>query len=100
MIITRNDKIIGRLIDGVYASHRVAKRHFYIKGAGYPISNDILHLLKSKGCYKIVILETRADGSVKQYWASLDDYMTAVLIHEPGQDQQRCLPLKLMKELK
>jgi len=83
-----------------YVSRRVSSKHYYVMGGGYPISNDILKRLKSKGCEGVVIIEVKSDNTERSFKASLQQYEEAVLIESGGFEQQRCLPLKQMKETK
>lgn len=94
-----NGKNIGFLENGIYTSERTAKKHFYIKGRGYPITNAILKQLLDDGCKTVQIIEICADGSRNYYIAPLQNYIDAVLIQESYFEQQRCLPLKLMTKI-
>lgn len=83
--------------DGAYVSRRIAKKHYYIKGGGYPISNTILQDIRARGGHSIIICEERADGTERLYKTTLEKYQQAVLIKEADFDYQRCVPIKEMK---
>lgn len=82
----------------MYISERTAKIHYYKKGAGYPITNEILKNLKSRGCEHIIIKEIRAVG-FKMWHAPLQKYLDAVMITEGDFEPQRCVPLKEMTDV-
>lgn len=91
-----NNKLTGRVIGKTYESHRDTKKHFYIKGRGYPITNEILKKLKDMGVDTVRIVENGAKG-IKNYTCPLKKYMNAVLIQEGNYEPQRCVPLVEMQ---
>lgn len=93
-----NGKKAGEISDGCYISHRVTDIHFYVKGRGYPISNEILKQLKSLGVEKIKIVE-HGKRATTLYTTTLQKYLNAVLIIEGGFEAQRCVPLVEMEKV-
>jgi len=72
--------------------------HLYIKGKGYPISDDVLQDLKKEGCTKIRIKEENADGNFTYYNIPLQDYLDAKPFQWGDYDKQRCVPKDDYKE--
>jgi len=91
-------KQIGEIVDDCYVTHREVSEHFYIKGGGYPISNNALKVCKEKGVTTAQVIEHGAKGT-NIYDCTLQKYLDAVLIKEGNFDAQRCVPLKEMNKL-
>jgi hypothetical protein len=91
-----NNKEIGRVYGKIYESHRDTKKHFYVKGRGYPITNDVLKKLKEMEVDTVRIVENGVKG-IKTYICPLKKYMDAVMIQEGDYEPQRCVPLVEMQ---
>jgi len=67
--------------------------HYYVKGYGYPINEELLKMLKNAHIDYIIIPE---DGKIewKNYLAETDDYLHGDLIQEPRTETQRLVQLK------
>lgn len=92
------DRMCGEIIQDTYVSHRYTGEHFYKKGGGYPITNEILKVLKIE--MPPVLFITIVEHGVKAtkvYKAPLQKYLNAVLVNEGGFEPQRCVPLKEME---
>jgi len=77
---------------GAFVTHfKKPDKHFYIKGLGYPINEELLKMLKNALIDYIIIPE---DGvrDFKAYLAETKDYLNGMRIHEPLTEAQRCLP--------
>ena len=87
-----NGKMCGFVLNTVYYSHRDPKKHYYVMGGGYPISNSILKKLTTMGVKNVIIIEHAKKGI--QFWfAPLEKHKKTVMIEHEPYDQQRCLPL-------
>lgn len=93
-----NDKVVGYFEGDTYRTKRNPKKHFFVKGLGYPISEDILYELKWLECRWIVVIEEGTRISI--FKAALSDYLNAPVFQETGFDKQRCFPLKKMEKIK
>lgn len=91
-----NGKAVGRVDGAVYYTKRNAQKHFFVKRQGYPISLDVLSALKSRGVRRVIILETRKDGSEHVYSCALDCFDRIEAFREHGYEAQKCLPLRRM----
>jgi len=95
-----NENYVGEVVGNIYMTWRTPKKHFYIKGQGYPISTSILDRLKELGVTIIRIIEiNRKDGRNKVYETMIEHYETATTFQENGYDEQKCCPLKRMVEV-
>ena len=97
--ILLNGRRTGYISEGVYISERNVEEHFYVMGGGYPIANEILHWLKEHDVNNVMIIEKRKSG-IRKWGSTVDDYLKSVLIEHPPFEQQRCLPLQSMEEIK
>ena len=72
---------------------KVPKTHFYRKGLGYPINEELLQMLKNARIDYILIPE---DGvrEKRVFLAETKDYLHGDLIQEPRTERQRVVPLK------
>ena len=50
----KKKQVVGQFADGTYITKRTPKKHYYFKGKGYPISEDILNELVILECKDIV----------------------------------------------
>jgi len=96
--ISLRGKKIGEINGDTYISHRLSDKHFYIKGRGYPITNDVLKLLKKDNVLYIQIVE-HGKKAITIYRTTLQKYMDAVMIAEGGFEPQRCVPLTEMNKV-
>jgi len=94
-------KVVGELINNrkTYLTPRNSTKHFYRKAQGYPISVNVLELLKIHGVKDIVVLETRKDGTRKKYRVFVSDYNNVEIFKEPDYDFQKCIPLRRMETI-
>lgn len=91
------ERKVGVIKNKIFYTHRdTQKKHFYRKGQGYPIANEVLKDLKQKGVVTIRIIEKRVHDMIA-YEAPLTQYLEAVMIAEGGFELQRCVPLKHLK---
>jgi len=88
----------GRIEEDKYVTKRIAEKHYYIMGSGYPIANEILHWLKEHGIKTIVVIE-QGRKKTRKFTTTVVNYYGAVMIRHPPFEQQRCLPLKEMEEI-
>lgn len=94
-----NGTKVAELGGQFYISHRDAKRHYYVMGGGYPISNEILKELNSKRPeIKMVKIIEKGAKEIAVYTCPIQEYRDAVMIEVGGFEQQRCVPLKKMKK--
>jgi hypothetical protein len=67
--------------------------HFYIKGLGYPINAELLHML-SLGDIEYIIIPEDGKRGFKTYLVETKAYLNGNIIKEPLTEEQRCIPLK------
>lgn len=97
-------KYLGRIIilqDGakIFCTHiKKPAKHFYIKGLGYPINNELLKELYSVRTDHILIPEDGKRG-FKYYLANTKKYLEGTLISEPFTEQQMVIPLSDLEEI-
>lgn len=97
-------KYIGQIItiqDGanVFCTHlKKPHKHFYIKGLGYPINNELLIELYSIKIDRILIPEDGQRG-FKCYLANTKKYLKGTQISEPFTEQQMVIPLSDLEEI-
>ena len=70
-------------------------KHFYIKGLGYPINEELLQMLKNARIEYIIIPEDGKTGFLA-YLAETHDYLKGDLIQEPRTERQRSVPLNTL----
>lgn len=73
-------------------------KHFYIKGLGYPVNEELLHMLKYAGIKHIIIPEKGKRG-FKAYMGSVTEYLAGGLISEPQTEKQRSIPLERLQQV-
>lgn len=95
-----NHKSVGHLDKDTYITSRNNARHYFRKGKGYPISDDVLKKLKVAKCKKVVVVEYLANKKTNRYTVPLQKYLDAELFQYKDYDAQRCVPLSEMKKLK
>ena len=80
-------------VDAFVTHFKQPDKHFYIKGLGYPINEELLQMLKNARIEYIIIPE---DGKTKftAYLAETQDYLKGDLIQEPRTERQKTIPLK------
>jgi len=98
-VIYYDKRMVGKIRGDAYVTWRTSKAHYYRKGQGYPITNEVLHELKKRNVKRVVIIEKRADDSSRAYETTLQEYLDAVMITEGDFEPQRCVPLKQLKIL-
>lgn len=98
-IIKEGDREVGRYNPDKkqFVSVRDRSKHFFYKGAGYPISVKVLEQLQELGCEIICIIEKDGDKS-RKLKAHIKNYLNAPVFHEQGFEEQRCLQLVHMVE--
>ncbi|MBE3094256.1 MAG: hypothetical protein IMZ52_04435 [Actinobacteria bacterium] len=67
--------------------------HYFIKGQGYPINEELLKMLKNARIEYIIIPESGKTG-FKAYIAETENYLKGELVSEPMTEKQRSVPLK------
>jgi len=72
--------------------------HFYIKGQGYPINEELLNMLFNADIQYILIPE-RGKTGFKAWLGTTKEYIKGDLIHEPHTEPQRVIPLRWLKTL-
>lgn len=97
-MIELNGKKIGMIKGDTYISHRDTQKHYYVKGGGYPVTNDVLKLLKEYNVKFIQIVE-HGSKATTVYRTTLEKYQNAVLIKEGKFEPQRCVPLVEMEKI-
>lgn len=80
-------------VDSFVTHFKRPDKHFYIKGLGYPINEELLQMLKNARIEYIIIPE---DGvrEKRAFLAETRDYLHGDLIQEPKTERQRVIPLK------
>ena len=99
-------KLLGKLIiinyngeKKCFATHfKRPDLHFFIKGLGYPINEELLTMLRNAGIEYILIPEQGKRG-FKAYIGAIKDYLDGELINEPLTEKQRSIPLKNLDEI-
>jgi hypothetical protein len=97
--VIQNGRKCGYLKDGYYVREVIPERHYYVLGGGYPVSNDILKWLSIRGIKKLRFIE-KGRKATRTYECGVEDYLKAVMIQHPPFEQQRVIPLKLLREVK
>lgn len=69
------------------------EKHFYIKGLGYPINEELLKMLKNANVDYIIIPENGKTGK-RAFLAEVSDYLDGTMIQEPRTEMQRVIPLR------
>ena len=88
-------RVDGRL-ERVFVTHvKKPERHFYVKAHGYPVNEELLHLLKNIDIDYILIPEDGRSG-FRVYLACVSDYLSGVAVDNYG-EKQRCIPLKNLR---
>jgi hypothetical protein len=83
----------------VFCTHfKRPDKHFYIKGRGYPINEELLKMLKNAGINFIIIPEDGKRG-FKAYIVETCDYLAGMPVEEPLTERQRCIPLSQLVEI-
>lgn len=77
---------------------KIPEKHFYIKGLGYPINEELLKMLNNAGITHILIPEDGKTG-FRVHLAEVNDYLHGDVVKEPHTETQRCIPLQSLKEL-
>lgn len=91
----------GWMENDIYYTRRSNRRHFFRKLKGYAISVSILKVLKQYGIKWILIMEyDRNDERNFSYRCLLSDYDLIQPFRIKGWDEQKCIPLKMMKKVK
>lgn len=67
--------------------------HYYVRGQGYPINEELLKMLKNARIGYVIIPEDGKTGW-RAYLAEVDSYLRGELIREPRTEPQRLVPLK------
>ena len=99
-------KLLGKLMticvpdecEAFLTHFKMPEKHFYIKGLGYPINEELLQMLKNAGIEYIVIPESGKTG-FSAYLAETEDYLHGDLIQEPLTEKQRSVPLKSLSKI-
>ena len=80
-------------VDSFVTHVEIPNKHFYRKGLGYPINEELLQMLKNAQIEYIIIPE---DGVIEKrvFLAEARDYLQGELIQEPKTERQRVIPLK------
>lgn len=87
------------VVDGnLYTSTRSTKTHYFVKGKGYPIQDEVLHDLLAHGVQRVRIIERGVLGT-RIYESKLSQWLGAPLFEEGPHGRQRCLPLSLQERL-
>lgn len=89
-------KYVGKIDRKVYVTTRKYPLHFYFQLEGYPISESVLQFLREKQVERIKIIEWRKDVYTR-YEVPLGKYLRGKLLHEKGQDRQKCVPLEKLR---
>lgn len=97
-IVRIDGKYVGRLSNGIYTTDR-GPLHYYDKWHGFGITNEVLLLLRSKGCSKVVI-RYRSPEWVHDYEQRLDDLMGEPIVGGDRTDEQRILRVPLEDHMK
>ena len=97
-------KYLGKIIEihGVKAFVTHLKKpeiHFYFKGKGYPVNEEMLKLLKPINVSVIIIPEESKSGVTTYYASTVKEYLDGGLIIEPQTEKQRYIPLEAMSIL-
>ena len=80
-------------VDAFVTHVKVPKKHFYRKGPGYPINEELLQMLKNAQIEYIIIPEDGAREK-RAFLAETKDYLHGELLQEPKTERQRVIPLK------
>ena len=98
-----NQKNVGHLDKDTYITTRNSVRHYFRKGKGYPISDDVLKKLKAAKCKNIMVVEHAVNKNFKikvnRYKTTLQKYLAADLFQYKDYDAQRCVPLSEMTKV-
>lgn len=102
VFIPKNDwKLLGIVIkinipdecDAFVVHFKKPEVHYYIKGQGYSINEELLKMLKNAHIDYIIIPEDGKTG-FHAFIAETDDYLRGELVQEPKTETQRSIPLK------
>ena len=78
----------------VFITHiKIPSRHFYIKGRGYPINEELLKVLKRAGIRYIFIPEETKREGFRVWIGKVEDYLNGERIVEPKAEPQMSIPL-------
>ena len=84
----------------VFITHtKKPEAHFYVKGQGYAINEELLQVLDRAGIEYILIPEDGKTG-FRVYLTKTKDYLRGESIIEPKTEPQRVIPLKECIETK
>lgn len=91
-------KFAGRLMNNgskiIFITHfKNPEKHFYIKGLGYPVNEELLCMLRNADVKDIIIPEDGKRGFTS-YLGSINGYLHGEFISEPKTEPQRSIPLK------
>lgn len=84
----------------VFITHiKIPSKHFYIKGRGYPVNEELLKILKRAGIRYILIPEDAKEG-FRVWMGKVEDYLYGERIAElPKAEPQRVIPLEFLTTL-
>jgi len=77
----------------VFITHvKIPEKHFYIKGRGYPINEELLKVLRRARIEHILIPEDGKRG-FKVWMGKVSDYLNGERIIEPMTEPQMSIPI-------
>lgn len=95
-----NYKYLGKVEKGIFVIHtKKPDIHFYIKGRGYPINEELLKVLRRGGVKDILIPEEGKTG-FRIYLGNVEEYLNGERIEEPHTEPQRVIPLERLEKIK
>ena len=86
-------------VDAFVTHFKHPDKHFYIKGLGYPINEELLQMLKNARIEYIILPEDGKTGFIA-YLAETKEYLNGDLIQEPRTERQKTIPLKTLSTIK
>jgi len=102
-------KFLGRILTlqaggedvEVFVTHfKKPNTHFYIKGQGYPVNNDLLLALKNANV-KFIMIPEEGKQDFRCYLTKIENYFSdSRLVAEEKAEPQRVIPCMEMKSLK
>lgn len=78
-------------VDAFVTHVKVPNKHFYRKGLGYPINEELLQMLKN-GRIEYIIIPEDGVREKRAFLAETKDYLHGDLIQEPKTERQRVIP--------
>lgn len=73
-------------------------KHFYNKGLGYPMNEELLNMLKCAGINRIILPE-KGKREFKAYMGLVSEYLAGDLISEPKTEKQRSVALESLTQV-